>query len=104
MAGAGMTPWCTWVARTGHEEQGSARSEVCARGGLWYVQGAGQVLALESMLHHELFRVEVLGRYTFMVVAAHGNGRESMAKSENRLLRTQNGVVVGKCRRFISRC
>ncbi len=56
-----MTPWCTWVARTGHEEQGSARSEVCGRGGLWYVQGAGQVLALESMLHHELFRVEVLG-------------------------------------------
>ena len=99
-----MTPWCTWVARTGHGKQGSARSEVCARGGLWYVQGAGQVLALESMLHHELFRVEVLGRYTLMVVAAHGNGRESMGKSENRSVRTQNGVVVGKSRRSISRC
>ena len=60
MAGAGMIAWCTGVARTGHEEQGSARSEECGRCGRWYVQGAGQALALESMLHHELFRVEVL--------------------------------------------
>ncbi len=83
--------------------QGPARSEVCAHGELWYVQGAGQVLALESTLHHEVFRVEVLGRHHLIVVAAHEDGRKSLAKGENRLLRTQDGDVVGKCRRFISR-
>ena len=98
-----MSPWCTLVARTSHGKQGPARSEVCAHGELWYVQGAGQVLALESTPHHGLFRLEVLVRHHLIVVAAHGDGWESAPKVENRLVRTQDGGVVGKCRRSTSR-